>query len=387
MTLALSKVSEQVEEMSEALATRANQRQKVLPAVRELLRLYANDQERLAALAKLPGGQERDCALPTHEPLNAVFPASEPPEPATVLAVDGSQIYADLHSQVLYYLINIGSLVYHHGSGRAPVATSEPVVACAVDRAGGLVSVEQVNARRDVSEIRRLADLAEAGSGGDPLVALLDSTLGLRAWSPDIPRAEQEALQRSYAAQIERTRLAGAALAGVISRSRRAGVVNLLDLAWQEDPSCTSPGPSALMGIGDRELWGDLRPGERSALFVNAGTPPIYFFYLNANPLDWPRPPGIEAEPARVEVPEWVALNPEKLSWIHTLVYDQSQISNGYPYALTRADELAIILHAEREALETMILRGIGRQGMSTPQLSHKAAQKRVARAPFRRRL
>ena len=48
---------------------------------------------------------------------------------------------------------------------------------------------------------------------------------------------------------------------------------------------------------------------------------------------------------------------------MHALVYDQCRINSGYPYALTRADELAIILGEEREALEVMILQSASRQG------------------------
>jgi hypothetical protein len=116
------------------------------------------------------------------------------------------------------------------------------------------------------------------------------------------------------------------------------------------------------------------------------GTPPVYFFYLNTAPPDAPREPGSEAEPARIEIPEWVALSPEKVQWVHALVYDQCAINGGYPYALTRADELAIILGEERDALEMMILRAASQQGAPVLRTSYKEAQKRVARVQLRRR-
>jgi hypothetical protein len=81
-----------------------------------------------------------------------------------------------------------------------------------------------------------------------------------------------------------------------------------------------------------------------------------------------------------------VASSPDRLGWVHSLVYDQCRINNGYPYVLSRADELAIILNEEREGLETMLLQAMGRQGMGLPRPSPKAAQKRIARAPSRRR-
>ncbi len=392
MTLELNKVIAQVTAMGRELAAGAERRQRVLPALRELLRLFAEEQERLRDLAETPAGREAHCALPVHERLDAKFPAPVPPSPATIMAADGSQIYPDPHGLALYYAINVGSLVYRHGSGQAPEAASDPRVACATDAEGNLVAGEVLGARRDVAELQKLADLAEAeGAGGGqvdvPLVALMDSTLGLHAWSGAVPPAEQEALHSTYLAQVDRLRLAGAALAGFVSRSRQAGAVKLLDLAQQATAGDAPSGPSPFLGITDQVLWGNLLPGERSALFCQPGPLPAYFFYLNTAPPDPPPLPGVESEPARIEVPEWVALSPKKLGWVHALVYDQCRINNGYPYALTRADELAIILNEEREALEAMILRAMSQEGMALPRLSPKAAQKRVARAPSRRRL
>jgi hypothetical protein len=385
MTLELNKVAQQIDEMGRELAAGATRRQRALPALRELLRLFADDRERLRALAESPVGRETRCALPGHEPLDAALPPPELPPRATILGADGSQIYPDPHGVALYYAINVGSLVYRHGSGQAPEAASDPRVAYAVDADGNLLTPEQLSARRDVAEIQKLAELAEGETAHGPLVALLDSTIGLRAWSGAIPQAEQEALQQRYLAQLDRIRLAGAVLAGVLSRSRQAGVVKLLDLARPDDAQ-GPPQPSPFRGITDQMLWSYLQPGERSALFFQEGTPPVSFFYLNTEPPDWPRGPGAESEPARIEVPEWVALSPDRLGWVHSLVYDQCCINNGYPYVLSRADELAIILNEEREGLETMLLQAMGRQGMGLPRPSPKAAQKRIARAPSRRR-
>jgi hypothetical protein len=386
MTLELNKVTEQIDEMGRVLAVGAAHRRQVLPELRALRKRFSERLERLHSLAE-SADRAANSAQPTNEPLDAAFPAPEPPGRATILAADGSQIYPDPHSWALHYSINVGSLVYRHGSGQVPLAASAPEVALAVDKEGNLLSREWIDIRRDVAEVQKLADLVESEAGSEPLLALMDSTLGLHLWSGPIPHAEQVAFQKSYEAQVERIRRAGAALAGFLSRSRRAGGVNLLDLAQMAETGETRTGPSPFLGITDQMLWGDLRPGERSALFTEIGEPLVYFFYLNTEPLDGPNLPGVEAEPARIEVPEWVALSPERLNRVHALVYDQCQINNGYPYVLTRADELAIILNEEREALETMLLQAMSRQGMHLPRLSPKERQKRVARAPFRRRL
>lgn len=97
------------------------------------------------------------------------------------------------------------------------------------------------------------------------------------------------------------------------------------------------------------------------------------FFYLNTG-----------AELARVEVPVWAAGKPGALDLVHSTVYDQCTLNQGYPYVLTRADEEAVILGEEREALEGLIVRAMIHHGLSLPDLSRKAQQKQIAR--WRRR-
>jgi hypothetical protein len=99
----------------------------------------------------------------------------------------------------------------------------------------------------------------------------------------------------------------------------------------------------------------------------------VYFFYTDTG-----------TDLARVEVPEWTARQPALLDLVHAAVYHQCSFNNGYPYVLTRADELAVILGDEREALENLIVQSLVRHGLRWPELSRKAQQKQVAR--WRRR-
>ena len=62
-------------------------------------------------------------------------------------------------------LINIGSLVYRHGSGEAPSPQSEPVLGYTekdVYEDGMLVAGNLLDVRRDLAEIGSLADLCAA---------------------------------------------------------------------------------------------------------------------------------------------------------------------------------------------------------------------------------
>jgi hypothetical protein len=66
--------------------------------------------------------------------------------------------------------------------------------------------------------------------------------------------------------------------------------------------------------------------------------------------------PTQEAYLARIEVPMWVAHRKELVGAIQALIYSQCQITDRYPYALTRADEIAVIPPYERKALDEMIM-------------------------------
>jgi hypothetical protein len=105
--------------------------------------------------------------------------------------------------------------------------------------------------------------------------------------------------------------------------------------------------------VTDRRLLSalPLRDGERSALFASRSRileqyreHRIYFCYVN-----------VGAEIARLEMPEWVALDGAKLALVHALVYDQCRRGGGYPRALTEAHEKAVIGVGERQQCERLV--------------------------------
>jgi hypothetical protein len=388
MALELSKVSGQIDDMGKVLADRAQRQQKALPAARELLRLYAHDQEELCRVAASEPGQRLRCASPGAEPLDAVLPALEMPASATIIAADGSQIYPDRHGLAFYYALNIGTIVFRHGSGHAPQVSTDPHLYYAEDKVfpgGDPVSGDLVNAERSVAEMQALAALIRAEPQGEPCVGLGDGPLLLWLERAAVPSEQQKRLLAAYLACLDRLRASGSALAGFVSRPQSAEVMALLYLRQLEPEQrgeVTSLSETGYHGLTDRALFGYLEPGARSALFVRgtaaneryrAEGHQIYFFYLNTG-----------ADIARVEIPEWVAARPEALDLTHTAVVDQCRSNNGYPYVLTRADEQAVIQGEEREALEAMLMRAMAHHGLPLPELSQKAQQKQVAR--WRRR-
>jgi hypothetical protein len=183
-------------------------------------------------------------------------------------------------------------------------------------------------------------------------------------------------------------------LAGYISAPASTDVVNALRVAYcphvpaelatvncDRGPSRRQPaGPAcfAIPPLTDRQLferW--LRPGERSELFFSQSTileqyrrreagHAILFFYLHTG-----------HEVARIELPQWVAAEPELLDLVHTTIYDQAVRGQGYPTALQEAHEAAVIHSDERRLVERLIDEAMARAG-ATMQRSAKETSKRV---------
>ncbi|HSJ58093.1 MAG TPA: DNA double-strand break repair nuclease NurA [Anaerolineae bacterium] len=385
MTLELSKVAHQIDEMGRALAERAQRQRRTLPAARELLRLFANDQERLREVAASEAGQRLRCASPDDEPLNMAGAPHPLPPKTTVVAADGSQIFPDPHAMAFYYAINIGTIIFRAGSGQAPTVSTVPRLYYQdpeIYPHGQPVTGSLVGAQRNVEEVRTLADLALEEAACEPrCAALRDGPLLMWFDRAALPQGRAERLLDDYLSILDRLRTGGVPVAGFVSRPHGSEVVALLYLAHlepEERSAVDSLSTTDYRGLTDRALFGFLREGERSATFVRgagfiqdfrARGHDIHFFYLNTG-----------AEIARVEVPEWIARQAQKLDLLHAVLYEQCRHNKGYPYVLTRADELAVILGPERQVLDEMIVQSLLRHGLHVPEMSAKAQLKKVAR-------
>jgi hypothetical protein len=154
--------------MGKEFAARERQFDDLVVLARRWLARYADQGARLRHPARAIRA-----AIPTGESLDAVHPLPATPERFTVAAADGSQIQPNPHGVALYYLINVGSLVYRHGS--------EPSLGYAeadLYENGHLVNGNLLDVRRDLAEIACLADLCAVEPPG-PTVALVDGTLVL----------------------------------------------------------------------------------------------------------------------------------------------------------------------------------------------------------------
>ena len=382
MTLELAKIGHQMEEMGKTLAVRASVQQRTLPDARALLQHFSEEQARLREVAQTKAGRQLGCASPGDELLDVALPAPPMPVHTDIIAADGSQIYPDRHGLAFYFLVNVGGFVFRHGSGQAPEAATWPRLFYSeqdIYPEGEPASADLVDTLRSVAEIRALADMALAASGsGAARVALSDGPLLVWLGRTAIPRKVQGELLGEYLGHLGRLRQAGTPVGGFVSRPHGTEVIALLYVAQRGARAVKGLHETRFRDLTDRALFGFLKPGERSSLFVRGSETndefgreghAIWFFFLNTG-----------SDVARVEVPEWVAHCSEWIDLVHAVAHDQCGLNKGYPYVLTRADELAVVQSSEREVLEGMLVREMIRQGLEMPDVSRKAAQKRVAR-------
>jgi hypothetical protein len=120
------------------------------------------------------------------------------------------------------------------------------------------------------------------------------------------------------------------------------------DIRANREPSC-----KICEGLIDADVFADrLKEGERGPIFASMsrinveyyGEHLIHFFLMR-----------VGRELARVELPRWVATDPAQIDLVHTLVYDQCVRGDGYPVALARAHEQAIVRGPERRSFQRMV--------------------------------
>lgn len=393
VTLEFDKVVTQIQHMGSALSRNEQSAQDRLNSIWERF-ITLPDYEAIWAkilTARTHDAGFRGAAPDQSEPINYSFPLPNCPDRATILAADGSQVYPDPHGAMIYYLTNIAVFVYHHGlENSLPEPVSEPSLHYETvdthDREGRIIANAAVNARRSIFEMQMLTRETLTRRAQTPIMlSIYDGPL-LFWMGKEVPRGAE--LMDDYHESVGLLSEVGAHLAGYVDQPRSRFLINLLYLVGLEDDAITR---ANLMTVGDMEGLDDrflmkylLEPGDRSAImiqqspqnkaFKDLGEPrEIAFFYVNMASV------GQDPYLARVEIPMWVAHNRMAVDQVHSLLYDQCQIMDRYPYALTRADECAVIRGHEKNALHEMIQIEMLKYQLAVSG-SQKLASKGVAR-------
>jgi hypothetical protein len=294
----------------------------------------------------------------------------------------------DRHATQLYYLINVGGIVFRYQDqperGRSPETFTVPDLVYPHDQEEELAFAYgsgEVSIERDLKEIGTLANKAWENRGAHVLLTILDQRL--LYWPIGGPDASPNENVRQWLAAMTQLHDSGALLAGYIDRPMTGAVVTLLlALTGLDDPDFDwkSLGKqSARVGLSDAALFARvLSPGQRSKLFAGVSPPnqrfaeydpaaEICFFYFS---------PGRSGHPiARVDIPMWVAEDETAVATLHALIYDQCQILGDYPYVLARADEMAVIGQRDHEELNFMIDLHMQRYGIEGRPTAKQASK------------
>ncbi|MFT5090062.1 MAG: hypothetical protein ACI906_004668 [Candidatus Latescibacterota bacterium] len=316
------------------------------------------------------------------EALDRPVPLPARPEQISIAATDGSQIFPDRHEISSCFLINIGYILLHYGTGEKPLMSSKPSLyyrdeEVFEDWDGRRIFVnrELVGAKRGLMEFTELADLAlVAQEMGHRVLAFSDGTLiqwSLEGKPQDFKKYFLKATMKSF----DKLAAAGIPIIGYISQSGSQELVNALKLGlcpqqaadcdrcpWRKENQLGLDAEekeildeqlwrgrvpcSPVEGLNDAVLLRQiLEPGQRTPVYRSSskileeyGPHWIYFFYVHVGP-----------EIGRVEIPQWVAEDEEMLALVHTCVCDQAEKGQGYPVALSEAHERAVVRGADRE--------------------------------------
>jgi hypothetical protein len=279
-----------------------------------------------------------------------------------------------------------------------------------------------LDARRTIAESERLAALMREVSGraGEAGLGMLDGPL--IAWPLALlePRPLRDAAIARFLQALDVAMELQFPVTGYISRTRSGDLVRMLKYTfcetaretgspcaacrsalrsrWETSDGATTPGAqtpggggaltpdgrtparsacfAAIEGLLDVQLMQQMLPerGWRSAVFESnnrvlkehyARHRRVGFFFLNT---------GMEI--ARVEVPEWVWKDPERLAQVHGAVYGQVRLGLGYPIALSEAHEQAVVRAPERQAFFELLRRTLERDRLPA-EISAKALRKR----------
>ena len=323
------------------------------------------------------------CVLPTDNELNSKFMAGSKPNAPTVIAVDGSQIVPDRHEAIIYGLVNVGAVVLKINSGEAPEIFTESELLFSDEeirnKDGSVKDEGAIALIRDAKERAKLFELASKFPS--PVLTLTDGPIELwGAKDPASAGSYQKFLQK-YLEDLKRLNSLDVTLAGYVGKPAADLMIRLLEIAIANDPDLKKIREyHPLQGVTDRWMFGKLlKPGERSAVFGlqsssrvhYEGPLAIHFFYLNV---------GDDTHPSidRVEIPQWVAEDNEKLNMLHQILFEQSQLlgARPYPYILHRAHETAKVSHAEKEHIDMMLAIDLREHGAEMDEPSNKSVAK-----------
>jgi len=399
MALDLSRTALQIDEMAADIQAREGIRSQRLKAAVSAAQDFLIDDY----LKKIQGASAASWALPgiVGHPGEAISAPPAYPD-FFVVSADGSHIDANRHLPAHCYVINTGVATLAYGVSPSAHLYSTPRLYASeqemVVRSPDGTQEQQIEgavlgARRSVEEIRALTKEIRNTPSNTPTLGLLDGTLSLIGLASQgyHDYVRKELIEEGFALALEEIgdlhKKRKLAVASYVSLPNHAEVIRALRLTTCEyevdnlprtcgyKGSVRAPCGSCVGGIRDRDLYAQLLlPGQRSMVFE--ATYPVIknhyrgmsigFFYLNAG-----------EEIARVEIPSWVAEDPESVNIVHSIALDQCRRGHGYPVALMEAHEQAVISGSDRKIFEDLLQQVLYAHSLPT-YTSEKQRSKRL---------
>lgn len=377
MALEFTKLTKKIQAMGEAALTREDRHNLLLTSLLEKLNQHAVNWkyidatlEQVVERGRIDKQKYRGCRPVNQlEPLNQGIDAKSA-EPATVIAIDGSQALSARHAAYQYYLVNVGGLIYYQGSDRTPDHFNEPelfYLGDGVTETSDAFSSNFVSIQRDMAEVEQLARVVfDHKYAETPVLAILDQRL--QYWPIGVnDSAKADQFMKRWIQAIENIQACGASLVGYIERPETSAVVTLLNTLDYGTDQFDLDKLNTRPEIQDVMLYRRvLKVGQRSAVYevVNQSTSyapfrtmnqEICFFYY--------KPPG-KGDITRVDVPKWAAQQPLLITQIHAQLNAQCSLLGNYPYILTRADEIAVVQRNDQAYLDHLIEMEMQRRGI-----------------------
>lgn len=305
-------------------------------------------------------------AVPLTEPINSAVSRQALPALATLVAVDGSQMAPNSHDEVPFGVINLAAIRYSYGGASAPNVSHHTELVYQKNQKQFL-SDEYINQLRDLEERLFLSRVTSKIDGR--LIGLIDG--GIELWNTrDTPGRDGQRWLAAHQEFMKVMRNQEAALAGYIDMPVASPVIQLLEFVSDKSNIARRLSPVHFPGVTDMQLFRRLlAPGERSAVFGMqslsstryTGVLALRFFYLNVGTNIFPHI-------ARVEIPDWVASNPDLLNDLHAVLMNQCRLIEdyAYPYALARAHEECVVSYTDQMIVRALIEGYIQLQGVDS---------------------
>jgi hypothetical protein len=229
-----------------------------------------------------------------------------------------------------------------------------------------------------VEEIKYLERMLGKISSQHPVIGLVDGTLVmldlLRSGIPEY--VVQQVLSEGFIGALDRIKkLSSVKDVSLASYISLPGSSEVIDSVWDakgllskteadlKKQSESGTYVSTINGIRDRDIFAKLlEPGWRSSVFGTSyqmshayyGENRVSFFYIN-----------VGEEIGRVEIPQWVAMDNDKVNMVQTLILDQCIRGSGYPASLMEAHEQAVISTADRTFFLNILEESLESNGIS----------------------